>query len=185
MSKFMRELLVGIGIAFVGILLSISSGYILFYGIIIVGLFMIILAFVHRSQGKSSSKDGDNIKKIYPTDKPQEKLRFIQNISLQEDLDAPKQISISCSRKDQAGAVFLNGEKMGMLTPDSPLVFNVTKKNNVVNISEHYEGICFFCITDTEGVGELKVGIGMQSAAVKVVSNTGLKEGIYETQTSN
>ena len=54
----------------------------------------------------------------------------------------------------------------------------MTKKNNVVNISEQYEGICFFHVVAAEGIGELKVGIGMQSAAVKIVPNTGLADGI-------
>jgi len=48
----------------------------------------------------------------------------------------------------------------------------------VVNISEQYEGICFFHVIAAEGTGELKVGIGMQSAVVKVVPNTGLANGI-------
>jgi hypothetical protein len=52
------------------------------------------------------------------------------------------------------------------------------KENNVVNISEQYEGICFFHVVDAAGTGELKIGIGMQSAVVKVVPNTGLAEGI-------
>lgn len=44
--------------------------------------------------------------------------------------------------------------------------------------SEQYEGICFFHVVAAEGMGELKIGIGMQSAAVKIVSNTGLANGI-------
>ena len=93
-------------------------------------------------------------------------------------MDTPKQVSVTCSRRDQAGPVFLNGVQVGTVEPDTPVVFSVTKKNNVVNISEHYEGICFFHVVNAEGTGSLKVGMGIQAAALKVVRDTGLAEGI-------
>ena len=145
MSKFFRELLIGIAIIILGIWLSVASGYFLFYGLIVAGLFSFILAFVHRNQIKQESKDGEAaVTKFYPTDKPQEKARFIENIDTQETLGVSKQVSITCSRSDQSSRVFLNGVEVGRVEPDAPLVFIVTKKNNVVNISEQYEGICFF-----------------------------------------
>ncbi len=181
MSKFFRELLIGIPIIILGIWLSVASGYFLFYGLIVVGLFSVILAFVHLNQSKQKRNDGEVlVKKFYPTDKPQEKARFIGSLDSQEALEVPKQVSITCSRKDQSSRVFLNGEEVGKVEPDAPLVFIVTKKNNVVNISEQYEGICFFHVVAVEGMGELKVGIGMQSAAVKIVPNTGLVDGITQ-----
>ena len=181
MSKFSRELLIGIAILILGIWLSVASGYFLFYGLIVAGLFSVILAFVHRNQIKQESKDGEApVTKFYPTDKPQEKARFIENIDAQETLEVSKKVSITCSRSDQTSRVFLNGVEVGRVEPDAPLVFIVTKKNNVVNISEQYEGICFFHVVATEGIGGLKIGIGMQSAAVKIVPNTGLADGIIE-----
>ncbi|HWR18870.1 MAG TPA: hypothetical protein VN608_04555 [Clostridia bacterium] len=179
MSKFLRELLIGIAIIILGIWISVASEYFLFYGLIVVGLFLVILAFVHLAQSKQKSDDGEvPVKKFYPTDKPQEKARFIESLDSQETLEVPKQVSIICSRKDQSSRVFLNGVEIGKIVPDVPLVFIVTKKNNVVNISEQYEGICFFHVVAAEGMGELKVGIGMPSAAVKIVPNTGLADGI-------
>ena len=179
MSKFLRELLIGIVAILVGILLSAANGQFLFYGLIVFGLFWVILAFVHLNQSKPNKDDGEApVQKFYPTDKPQEKSRFIENLAVQEILEVPKQVSISCSRSDQSSRVFLNGAEIGRVEPDAPLAFTVTKKNNVVNISEQYEGICFFHVVAAEGIGGLKVGIGMQSAAVKIVPNTGLAEGI-------
>ena len=179
MSKFLRELLIGIAILILGIWLSVASGYFLFYGLIVAGLFSVILAFVHQNQSKQKSNDGEApVKKFYPTDKPQEKARFMESLDSQQTLEVPKQVSITCSRKDQSSRVFLNGVEVGGVAPDAPLVFIVMKKNNVVNISEQYEGICFFHVVAAEGVGELKVGIGMQSAAVKIVPNTGLADGM-------
>lgn len=179
MSKFLRELLIGIGALLLGVLLSLASGRFLFYGLIVVGLFLVILAFVHRSQSKQSGNDGEAlVTRFYPTDKPQEKTKFIESLDVQETLSVPKQVSITCSRSDQSSRVFLNGMEVGRVEPDAPLVFAVTKKNNVVNISEQYEGICFFHVVDSEGIGGLKVGIGMQSAAVKIVPNTGLADGV-------
>ena len=179
MSKFLRELLIGIVVLLLGILLSMASGQFLFYGLIVVGLFLVILAVVHRNQSKQSGNDGEvPVKKLYPTEKPQEKARFLANLDAQETLQVSKQVSITCSRSDQSSRVFLNGVEVGRVEPDAPLVFVVTKRNNVVNISEQYEGICFFHVVASEGIGGLKVGIGMQSAAVKIVPNTGLAEGI-------
>lgn len=181
MPKFLRELLIGIAIIILGIWLSVASHYFLFYGLIVIGLFSVILAFVHLAQSKQKSDGpGMPVKKFYPTDKPQEKARFIESFDAQELLDVPKQISITCSRRDQSSQVFLNGMDVGRVVPDAPLVFIVTKKNNVINISEQYEGICFFHVVATEGMGELKIGIGMQSAAVKIVPNTGLADGISQ-----
>jgi hypothetical protein len=181
MSKFIRELLIGIAIIILGIWLSVASGYFLFYGLIVIGLFTVILALVHFAQSKQKSDDqGMSVKKFYPTDKPQEKARFIENLDAQETLEVPKKVSMTCSRSDQSSRVFLNGVEVGRVVPDAPLVFMVTKKNNVVNISEQYEGICFFHVVAVDGMGELKVGIGMQSAAVKIVPNTGLADGIIE-----
>lgn len=178
-SKFSRELLIGIAILILGIWLSVASGYFLFYGLIVAGLFSVILAFVHQNQSKQKSNDGAvPVKKFYPTDKPQEKARFMESLSSQQTLEVPKQVSITCSRSDQSSRVFLNGMEVGRVEPDEPLVFTVTKKNNVVNISEQYEGICFFHVVAAEGIGELKVGIGMRSAAVKIVPNTGLADGM-------
>jgi hypothetical protein len=179
MPKFIRELLIGIAIIILGIWLSVASKYSLFYGLIVIGLFSAILAFVHLAQSKQKSDDGEApVKKLYPTDKPQEKTRFIENLDAQEALEVPKQVSITCSRKDQASRVFFNGVEVGKVEPDAPLMFTVTKRNNVVNISEQYEGICFFHVVAAEGMGELKVGMGMQSVAVKVVPSTGLEDGI-------
>ena len=179
MSKFSRELFIGIAITILGIWLSVSSEYFLFYGLILYGLFSVILAFVHLNQSKQKSNDGEvPVKKFYPTDKTQEKARFINSLDSQEALEVPKQLSITCSRSDQSSRVFLNGAEVGRVEPDAPLRFAVTKKNNVVNISEQYEGICFFHVVAAEGIGELKVGIGMQSATVKIVPNTGLADGI-------
>jgi hypothetical protein len=179
MSKFLRELLIGIGALLLGVLLSLASGRFLFYGLIVVGLFLVTLAFVHRNQSKQSGKDGEApVTRFYPTDKPQEKAKFIKNLDAQETLTVPKQVSITCSRSDQSSWIFLNGMEVGRVEPDAPLVFTATKKNNVVNISEQYEGICFFHVVDSEGIGGLKVGIGMQSAAVKIVPNTGLADGV-------
>lgn len=179
MSKFLRELLIGIAIIIAGVWLSVSSENILFFGLIVVGLFSVILAFVHLAQSKQKSTDSRvPVKRFYPMDKPQEMARFIESLDSQETLEVPKQVSITCSRRDQSSRVFLNGAEVGTVTPDAPLVFCVTKKNNVVNISEQYEGICFFHVVAAEDVGELKVGIGMQSAAVKIVPNTGLADGI-------
>lgn len=179
MSKFLRELLIGIAIIILGIWLSMANGQFLFYGLIVFGLFSVILAFVHRSQSQQKSNDGEEpVIKFYPTDKPQEKARFIENLDAQETLEVPKQVSISCSRNDQSSRVLLNGVDVGRVEPDAPLIFLVTKKNNVVSISEQYEGIIFFHVVAAEGIGELKVGIGMQSAAVKIAPNTGLADGI-------
>ena len=179
MSKFLRELLIGIAVILVGILLSAANGRFLFYGLIVFGLFLVILAFVHQNQSKPNKGDGEApVKMFYPTDKPQEKTKFIENLDAQEVLSVPKQVSITCSRSDQSSRVFLNGMEVGRVEPDAPLVFAVTKKNNVVNISEQYEGICFFHVVASEGIGGLKVGIGMQSAAVKIVPNTGLADGV-------
>ena len=179
MSKFLRELLIGIVAILLGILLSLASGRFLFYGLIVVGLFLVILALVHRSQSKQNGKDGEApVTKFYPTDKPQEKAKFIENLDAQETLAVPKQVSITCSRSDQSSRVFLNGVEVGRVEPDAPLVFTVTKRNNVVSISEQYEGICFFHVVADDGIGGLKVGIGMQSAAVKIVPNTGLADGV-------
>ena len=179
MSKFLRELLIGIAIIILGIWISVASEKFLFYGLIVVGLFSVILAFIHLNQSKQKSNDGVvPVKRFYPTDKPQEKARFIKSLDSQETLEVPKQVSITCSRSDQSSRVFLNGEEVGRVEPGAPLVFAVTKKNNVVNISEQYEGICFFHVDAAEGTGELKVGIGMQSAAVKIMPNTGLADGI-------
>ncbi len=181
MSKFFSELFVGIAVILAGVWLSLANRQVLFYGLIVAGLFLVYRAFAHRAQSREeNNEDGSPVKKFYPTDKPQEKARFIENLASQEDLDMPKQVSITCSRKDQAGPVFLNGVKAGDIRPDTPLVFTVTKKNNVVNISEQYEGICFFHVTNTEGAGALKVGMGMQSAAIKIVPDTGLADGIIE-----
>ncbi len=179
MSKFLRELLIGVAAIVLGIMLSVAIENYLFYGLVVFGLFSVVLAFVHLSQSRQGSDGhGTPVKKIYPTDKPQEKARFLENLDAQEALEVPKQVSISCSRKDQSSRVFLNGAEVGRVEPDAPLAFAVTKKNNVVNISEQYEGICFFHVIAAEGTGELKVGIGMQSAVVKVVPNTGLANGI-------
>lgn len=179
MSKFLRELLIGIAIIILGIWLSAASNQFLFYGLIVAGLFSVILAFVHLSQSSPKGDDGKvAAKKFYPTDKPQEKARFLESLDMQEALAAPKQVSITCSRKDQSSRVFLNGAEVGKVEPDAPLMFTVTKRSNVVNISEQYEGICFFHVAAAEGMGELKVGMGMQSAAVKIVPNTGLADGI-------
>lgn len=174
MPKFLRELLIGIAILILGIWLSVASGYFLFYGLIVAGLFSIILTFVHQNQSKQKSNDGEGpVKKFYPTNKPEEKARFMESLGSQQTLEIPKQVSITCSRSDQSSRVILNGVEVGRVEPNAPLVFTVTKKNNVVNISEQYEGICFFHVVAAEGIGELKVGIGMQSAAVKIVQNTG------------
>lgn len=179
MSKFLRELLIGIAIIILGIWLSVTSKQFLFYGLIIAGLFLVILAFVHLSQSKSKSDDGKAmVKKFYPTEKPQEKAHFLESLDRQEALEVPKQVSITCSRKDQSSRVFLNGAEVGKVEPDAPLMFSVTKRNNVVSISEQYEGICFFHVVAADGMGELKVGMGMQSAAVKIAPNTGLADGI-------
>lgn len=181
MSKFWGELLAGVAAIILGVWLSLTSRYVLLYGLIVAGLFLIVLAFVHLSQGKKrNDASGSPVKMFYPTNKPQEKTRFIQNLESQEDLDMPKQVSIACSRQDQASPVFLNGTKVGDIRLEAPLVFTVTKKNNVVNISEQYEGVCFFHVVNAAGTGALKVGIGMQSAAVKVVKNTGLADGLIE-----
>lgn len=181
MSVFLKELLIGIAAVIGGVMLSMSSRYIIFYGLIVYGLIQIVLAFVHLSQSrKTTDAAGFSLKKIYPKDKPEEKARFIETLDAQENLTGTKNVSISCSRKDQSGPVFLNGTKVGMLTPDSPVSFCVTKVNNVVNISEKYEGICFFHVSNIEETGLLKVGIGMESAVVKVVPNTGLENGIIE-----
>jgi len=178
-SKFLRDLLIGLALIIIGIYLSLVSKQFLFYGIMIVGLFAVIVAFKHLSQSKNKKDElGYPIKDIYPTDKPQEKAIFLQTLESQEDLVMPKQVSIACSRRDQAGPVFLNGVKVGAVAPNTPLVFIVTKRNNVVNISEQYEGICFFHVVDPGGIGVLKIGIGMQSASLKVVRNSGLVEGI-------
>ncbi len=179
MSKFLRELLIGIAVTLLGVLLSTASRQYLFFGLIVVGLALVIFAFVHRNQSKQTSNDGEVlVKKFYPTDKPQEKARFLKNLDAQETLAIPKQVSITCSRSDQSSRVLLNGAEVGRVEPGAPLIFLVTKKNNVVNISEQYEGICFFHVVAAEGIGELKVGMGMQSAAVKIVPNTGLADGI-------
>ncbi|HOG02192.1 MAG TPA: hypothetical protein PKW29_13945 [Clostridia bacterium] len=180
MSKFLRELLIGIAIIILGIWLSVANGYFLFYGLIVVGLFLVILAFVHLSQSKQKKSNDSEVPviKFYPTDKPQEKARFIESLDSQETLEVPKQVSITCSRSDQSSRVFLNGVEIGGVAPDAPLVFIVMKKNNVINISEQYEGICFFHVVTAEGMGGLKIGMGMQSAAVKIVPNTGLADGI-------
>lgn len=179
MSKFLRELFIGVAVIILGIWLCAVSEYFLFYGLIVVGLFLVILAFVHLNQSKQKGNDGGvPVKKFYPTDKPREKARFIESLDFEQALAVPKQVSVTCSRRDQSGRVFLNGAEAGGVAPDAPLVLTVTKKNNVVNISEHYEGICFFHVVAAEGTGELKVGMGMQSAAVKIVPNTGLADGI-------
>jgi len=99
MSKFLRELLIGSAILILGIWLSVASGYFLFYGLIVAGLFSIILAFVHQNQSKQKSNDGEGpVKKFYPTDKPQEKARFMESLGSQQTLEVPKQVSITCSR---------------------------------------------------------------------------------------
>ena len=179
MSKYLRELLTGIAVILLGIVLSMASGQYLFFGLIVGGVALVVFAFVHRNQSRQKSSDGEMpVMKFYPTDKPQEKARFLKTLDDQETLEIPKQVSIACSRSDQSSRVFLNGAEVGRVEPDAPLVFTVTKRNNVVNISEQYEGICFFHVAADEGMGELKVGIGMQSAAVKIVPNTGLADGI-------
>lgn len=181
MSKFLMELFIGIAAIIGGILLSIMSREYLFYGLIIYGLLQIVYSFIHLSKiRKNTDSVGFSLKKIYPKDNPQEKARFIETVDAQENLNMPKEVSISCSRKDQRGPVFLNGVEVGMLTPDSPVSFSVTKVNNVVNVSEQYEGICFFHVTDIEGTGLIKVGIGLESKAVRIVPNTGLENGIID-----
>ena len=92
MSKFLRDLLIGIVFIVLGIWLSVTSRYFLFYGLMVAGLVQIIQAFAHLAQSrKRTDSNGLPIKAFYPTDKPQEKARFIQNIDSQEDLDTPKQ----------------------------------------------------------------------------------------------
>ena len=179
LSKFLRELLIGIAAILLGVLLSMASGHFLFYGLVVFGLFWVVLAFAHQNQSKQKQDDGETpVIQFYPTDKPQEKARFIKNLDSQEPLEVPKQVSITCSRSDQSSRVLLNGVEVGRVEPDAPLVFPVTKRNNVVNISEQCEGICFFHVVAAEGTGGLRVAIGMQSATVKIVPNTGLADGI-------
>ncbi len=177
MSKFLRELLIGIAVTLLGVLLSTASRQYLFFGLIVVGLALVIFAFVHRNQSKQTSNDGEVlVKKFYPTDKPQEKARFLKNLDAQETWDSKTGLYTFPEAINQP--VLLNGAEVGRVEPGAPLIFLVTKKNNVVNISEQYEGICFFHVVAAEGIGELKVGMGMQSAAVKIVPNTGLADGI-------
>ncbi|HHW94094.1 MAG TPA: TM2 domain-containing protein [Clostridiaceae bacterium] len=181
MSKFWVGFIIGLFWIVLGIGLTVTSGYVVFFGLIGVGLFLVVLSLVNLNQFKKSSNPSPYpVKNFYPTDKPMEMERFLNNLSREEDLVMPKQVSISCSRRDQAGPVFLNGVMVGMLQLNIPVFFTVTKRNNVVNISNHYEGICFFHVIDSAGMGVLKVGIGMSSARVSIVANTGLGDGIVE-----
>ncbi|MDR3315394.1 MAG: TM2 domain-containing protein [Coriobacteriales bacterium] len=192
MPKFRKELLIGIAIILVGLSIAVNSEQYIFFGLVVVGIFFVVLAFMHLYQSKSGvgsvrkmyPPDGvGTVRKMWPTNKPKEKASFLQNLESQENLDVAKQVSITCSRKDQSGSVFLNGVQVGTVEPDNPLVFIVTKKNNVVNISEHYEGICFFHVTDANGIGTLKIGVGMEAASIKIARDTGLTEGIkYDSQ---
>jgi hypothetical protein len=62
----------------------VASGFFLFYGLIVVGLFLVILAFVHLSQSKQNKSNNGEVPviKFYPTDKPQEKARFMKALTL-------------------------------------------------------------------------------------------------------
>ncbi|MDI9518143.1 MAG: hypothetical protein QM266_02330 [Bacillota bacterium] len=183
MGSFWGEFLLGVLAFGLGIVLSITSEYFVFYGLIIYGFFQIIMSFVNLFKTKKrKDENGLPIKMVYPTEKPQEKEIFIKSIDSQKDLNIPKQVSISCTRKAMEGPVFLNGIQVGELKQNIPLTFTVSKKNNVVNISDLYEGIIFFHVNKTDGIGELKVVGGIQSAAIKIVKNTGLTEGIVEIQ---
>jgi hypothetical protein len=181
MEEFWREFLIGLAALILGVWLTLSNQQVIFTGLIVFGLLSVIVSFVHLAQSRNK-KDaaGNTVRNIYPKDRPQEKERFLQTLNMEEDLPAPKEVSISCSRKDQGGYVYLNGENVGLMTPDSPVSFFVTKRNNVVNISEQYEGICFFHVTDAEGIGQLYVGMGVETPAVKIEPDTGLEKGILE-----
>ncbi len=183
MAEFWREFLIGLAAMALGIWATLNNQQVIFTGLIVFGLISVIVSFVHLAQSKNKTDSaGNTVRNIFPTDNPREKALFLQTLDTQEDLAAPKEVSISCSRADQGGPVYLNGEQVGLLTPDSPVNFFVTKRNNVVNISEEYEGICFFHVSDAEGIGLLNVGMGISSPAVKIESNTGLEKGIIETR---
>ena len=177
MAEFWRELLIGLAAMALGIWATLNNQQVIFTGLIVFGLISVIVSFVHLAQSKNKTDSaGNTVRNIFPTDNPREKALFLQTLDTQEDLAAPKEGS------DLHIEVYLNGEQVGLLTPDSPVNFFVTKRNNVVNISEEYEGICFFHVSDAEGIGLLNVGMGISSPAVKIESNTGLEKGIIETR---
>ena len=178
MGRFLGELIGGIVLLVLGIGLSAASGHVLFIGLLVFGVVFIVIAFRNLAKSRKSQVGGVKIKPMHPADRPAERERFLQTLDEQKDLAEPKEVTVTCSRKDQLCQVSLNGEAVGTLTPDTPVKLTVTKENNVVDISNEYEGICFFHVAEPEGTGRLQVGMGVHTNSLKVVPGGGIGEGI-------
>ncbi len=178
MNKSITGLVGGILMILLGLWLSVQSGQVLFIGLLVFGLLSIVISLVNLAKSRKTESNGMMIKAMHPEDRPQEMVSFLQTFDSQRDLEAPKAVQVTCSRKDQICQVSLNGEVVGIVQPDNPVIMNVTKENNVLSISNHYEGTCFFHVSDLADIGRIKVGMGVHTSALKVIPGGGIGEGI-------
>ncbi len=178
MNKSITGLVGGILMILLGLWLSVQSGQVLFIGLLMFGLLSIVISTVNLAKSRKTVSNGMMIKAMHPEDRPQEMISFLQTLDSQKDLETPKKVEVTCSRRDQICQVNLNGEDVGIVQPDNPVIMNVTKENNVLSISNHYEGICFFHVSDLADTGRIKVGMGVDTSALKVIPGGGIGEGI-------
>ena len=104
-------------------------------------------------------------------------VQFVNELPSVEDLHLPKQITLTAANpmmKDDY-AVFLNNEKVGIVTHSNPFTFSTTKLKNVLHISNWHRNPCFFEISDPNGLGQLEMQMGLTTPKLVIIENTGIK----------
>lgn len=102
---------------------------------------------------------------------------FAATLASVPDLDRPKQIIIATANPLMRDwlEVFLNGEAIGKVKANSPLVFSVVKQRNVVSLPGGGKSACFFETSDPDREGRLEIRMGLTTPIVAMLEDTGLR----------